>query len=59
MVWNWSPSYIVPSNVRELVEAKQRAIAQGEVTIFPDLSDEDLQTMYYLETNVVGELPVS
>jgi len=52
-------SDLVPSEVRKLVEARQRAIAQGEVTIFPDISDEDLQTMYYLEPNVVGELPVS
>jgi basic membrane protein A len=52
-------SDLVPSDVRKLVETKQRAIVQGEVTIFPDISDEDLQTMYYLEPNVVGELPVS
>jgi basic membrane protein A len=52
-------SDLVPGEVRKLVEARQRAIAQGEVAIFPDISDEDLQTMYYLEPNVVGELPVS
>ncbi len=52
-------SDLVPSEVRELTEAKQRAIIQEEVTIFPDIRDEDLQTMYYLEPNVVGELPVS
>lgn len=51
-------SDLVPRDVRELVEAKQRAIIRGEVTIFPGKSDEDLQTMYYLETNVVGELPI-
>jgi basic membrane protein A len=50
-------SDLVPSNVRELVEAKQKAIIQGEMVIFPGISDEDLQTMYYLEPNVVGELP--
>jgi basic membrane protein A and related proteins len=51
-------SDLVRSDVRELVEAKQRAITQGEVTIFSDISDEDLQTIYHLEPNVVRKLLV-
>ncbi|MCX6674366.1 MAG: BMP family ABC transporter substrate-binding protein, partial [Methanothrix sp.] len=50
-------SDLVPGDVRELVEAKQKAIIQGEMVIFPGMSNLDLLTMYYLEPNVVGELP--
>jgi basic membrane lipoprotein Med (substrate-binding protein (PBP1-ABC) superfamily) len=50
-------SYLVPSDVRVLVEAKQKAIMQKELAIFPGMSDEDRQKAYYLEPNVVGDLP--
>jgi len=41
------------------VEEKQKALANGELEIFPGMSDEDLLKMHYLEPNVVGELPNS
>jgi basic membrane protein A len=52
-------SDLVPRDVRMLVEEKQKAIAKGELEIFPGMSDEELKTMHYLEPNVVGELPKS
>jgi basic membrane lipoprotein Med (substrate-binding protein (PBP1-ABC) superfamily) len=52
-------SDMVPSNVREEVTGRQKAIAEGELEVFPGLSNEDLQRMYYLESNVVGDLPKS
>ena len=52
-------SKLVPSNVRSLVDKKQTEILQGKLAIFPGMSDEELKTMYYLESNVVGELPKS
>ena len=30
---------------------------QKKLAIFPGMSDEELKKMYYLEANVVGELP--
>ena len=52
-------SDLVPRDVRMLVEEKQKAIAKGELEVFPGMSDEELKTMHYLEPNVVGELPKS
>ena len=49
----------VPGNVRSLVDEKQKDIVQKKLAIFPGMSDEELKTMYYLESNVVGELPKS
>jgi basic membrane protein A len=49
----------VPGNVRSFVDEKQKDIVQKKLAIFPGLSDEELKTMYYLEPNVVGELPKS
>jgi len=49
----------VPENVRSLVDEKQRDIVQKKLAVFPGMSDEELKTMYYLEPNVVGELPKS
>jgi basic membrane protein A len=49
----------VPGNVRSLVDEKQKDIVQKKLAIFPGMSDEELKTMYYLEPNVVGELPKS
>jgi basic membrane protein A and related proteins len=49
----------VPGNVRSFVDEKQKEIVQKELAIFPGMSDEDLNKMYYLEPNVVGELPKS
>jgi basic membrane protein A and related proteins len=48
---------MVPNNVRSLVDKKQKEIVQKEFAIFPGMGDEELKTMYYLEPNVVGELP--
>jgi len=52
-------SNLVPSNVRSFVDNKQKMIAQKKLTVFPRMKDEDLKKMYYLEPNVVGELPKS
>jgi hypothetical protein len=41
------------------VAKKQKDIVQKRLTIFPSMSDEELKKMYYLEENVVGELPKS
>jgi basic membrane protein A len=49
----------VPGNVRSLVDEKQKDIVQKKLAIFPGMGDEELKTMYYLEANVVGELPKS
>lgn len=49
----------VPEDVRSSVVEKQKDIVQKRLTIFPGLSDEKLKEMYYLESNVVGELPKS
>jgi basic membrane protein A and related proteins len=50
-------SDLVPADCIRLVEEKQRALANGELEIFPGMSDQDLLKMHYLEPNVVGELP--
>jgi basic membrane lipoprotein Med (substrate-binding protein (PBP1-ABC) superfamily) len=50
---------LVPGNVRSLVDKKQKEIVQKKLAIFPNIRDEELKTMYYLEPNVVGELPKS
>jgi basic membrane protein A and related proteins len=49
----------VPEDVRSLVVEKQKDIVQKRLTIFPGMSDAELKEMYYLESNVVGELPKS
>jgi basic membrane protein A and related proteins len=49
----------VPDGVRSLVDEKQKDIVQKRLAIFPGMSDEELKTMYYLEPNIVGELPKS
>ena len=48
---------MVPGNVRSFVDEKQKEIVQKKLAIFPGMSDEELKKMYYLEPNVVGELP--
>jgi len=48
---------MVPDNVRFFVDEKQNDIVQKKLAIFPGMSDEELKAMYYLEPNVVGELP--
>jgi len=48
---------MVPDNVRSFIDQKQKEILQKKLAIFPGMSDEELKTMYYLEANVVGELP--
>ena len=50
---------MVPSNVRSFVDKNQEEIVQKKLAIFPGMKDEDLKKMYYLEPNVVGELPKS
>ncbi len=52
-------SNLVPGDVRKMVEEKQDAIVRGETEIFPGMSDEELQKIYYFESNIVGELPKS
>ena len=47
----------VSGSVRSLVAEKQKDIVQKRLAIFPGMSDEELKEMYYLESNVVGELP--
>jgi len=49
----------VPGNVRSLVDEKQKDIVQKKMAIFPNIRDKELKTMYYLEPNVIGELPKS
>jgi basic membrane protein A len=49
----------VPEIVRSFVDEKQKDIIQNKLAVFPGMSDEELKTMYYLEPNVVGELPKS
>ncbi|MCX6677201.1 MAG: BMP family ABC transporter substrate-binding protein [Methanothrix sp.] len=49
----------VPGHVRSFVVEKQTEIALKKLAIFPNIRDEELKTMYYLEGNVVGELPKS
>jgi hypothetical protein len=39
------------------VDKQQKEIVQKKLVIFPGMSDEELNTMHYLEPNVVGELP--
>jgi basic membrane protein A len=50
-------SDLVPADLRALVEEKQRAIAKGELVIFPGYSYEDHEKVYYFEPNIVGDLP--
>lgn len=47
-------SDLVPEECRKLVEEKKRAIASGELKIFPGLSDEQLLKMNRFEANVIG-----
>ncbi len=50
-------SDLVPENVKKMIEEKKEAIINKEWEIFPGMSDEKLREMYYLEENVLGELP--
>jgi uncharacterized protein YjbI with pentapeptide repeats/basic membrane lipoprotein Med (substrate-binding protein (PBP1-ABC) superfamily) len=50
-------SYLVPDDVKKLINEKQKAIAGRELEVFPGMSDEELQNIYYFEPNVVGDLP--
>jgi branched-chain amino acid transport system substrate-binding protein len=47
----------VPDAVRAKVEANEQALMRGEVEVFPGMTDEELRALYYLESNIVGELP--
>ena len=49
----------VPGDVRSFVDKKETEIMQKKLAIFPNIRDEELKTMYYLEANVVGKLPKS
>jgi basic membrane protein A len=49
-------SDLVPPDISAIIEVKQKAIADREFQIFPGMSDEDLQKIYYFEPNVVGSL---
>jgi basic membrane protein A and related proteins len=48
---------MVPDSVRSFVDEKQNEIVQGELVIFPGMSDVELKAMHYLEPNVIGSLP--
>jgi len=50
-------SDLVPEAVREMVEEKKQALIEGEFEVFPGMTDEELREIYYLEPNVVDELP--
>ena len=52
-------SDLVPPDCRRLVEDKKKALANGQILVFPGMSDEELLKMNYLEPNVVGEFPES
>jgi basic membrane protein A and related proteins len=49
----------VPGNIRSFVDETQKDIVQKKLVVFPGMSDDELKTMYYLEPNVVGDLPKS
>lgn len=46
-----------PEDCRQIVEEKKRAFANGELNAFPEMRYEDLLTMDYLDSNVIGDLP--
>jgi basic membrane protein A len=48
---------MVPDSVRSFVDGKEKEIVQGELEVFPGMSDAELKEMYYLEPNVIGSLP--
>lgn len=48
---------LVPQEVREHVNETKERIIDGELEVFPGMSDRELKTMYYLEDNVVGSIP--
>jgi basic membrane lipoprotein Med (substrate-binding protein (PBP1-ABC) superfamily) len=50
-------SDLVPDRVRALVKERQEEIVEGELAVFPGMSDDELWKTYYFEPNVVGELP--
>ncbi|NIA10202.1 MAG: ABC transporter substrate-binding protein [Nitrospiraceae bacterium] len=50
-------SDLVPNEVKEKLEGARQALVQGDLVVFPGMTDEELWQMYYLEPNVVGELP--
>ena len=50
-------SNLVPGDVRSLVNKKEEEIMQKKLVVFPGMSDDEMKKMYYLEGNVVGELP--
>jgi len=50
-------SDLVPADCERLVEEKKRAMTNGELHVFTNISDEEMLKMNYLESNVVGELP--
>lgn len=50
-------SDLVPGIVRKLVDDKKEALARKEIEVFPGMSDEELQKIYYFEPNIAGKLP--
>ena len=40
-----------------MVESRKQAIISGQLEVFPGMTDEELREVYYLETNVIGDLP--
>jgi hypothetical protein len=50
-------SYLVPDDVKQVVEEQKQGIIEGDFEIFPGMTDEELREMYYFELNVIGELP--
>ncbi len=50
---------MVPNDLQLTVAGRQKEIIDKKLAIFPGLNDKQLKEMYYLEPNVVGELPQS
>jgi basic membrane protein A len=50
---------MVPDALRSTVAKRQKEILERKLAIFSGMSDKQLKEMYYLEPNVVGELPKS
>jgi branched-chain amino acid transport system substrate-binding protein len=50
-------SDLVLNEVKEMLEGTRQALIQGNLLVFPGMTDEELWQMYYLEPNIIGELP--
>ena len=50
-------SDLVPNDVKGMLERTRQALIQGDLVVFPGMADDELWQMYYLEPNIIGELP--